>query len=193
MPLLPNEPDKFPEDLLETVEPESPWWAIYTRARQEKSLMRQLRQLGISHYGPMIERRYRSPSGRLRTSFVPLFSNYVFVQGDEEARYQTVCTGCVSRCVPVEDTEALVEDLKQVASLIATGEPLAPEARIEPGDLVRIKNGQFEGFEGRVVRREHDVRLVVDVRFMNQGVSVALDDCVMEVIQKAAVDHEDPA
>ncbi len=148
--------------------------------------MRKLREQGIPHYGPMIERRYRSPAGRMRTSYLPLFSNYVFLQGDDEARYNAVSTGCVSRCVPVDDPQALVADLRQVLALIQTKQPLSPEARIQPGDIVRIKNGQFAGFEGRVDRREHEVRLVVDVRFMNQGVSVALDDCQMEVVSKAA-------
>ncbi|SRR6056297_164342 len=187
MPLLQQESDIFPADLLSTVADEAPWWAIYTRSRQEKSLMRQLRTHEVPHYGPIIERRYRSPAGRMRSSFMPLFTNYVFLQGDEEARHQAVCTGCVSRCVNVDDVEALVKDLRQVHSLIQTGQPLSPEARIEAGDLVRIKSGQFAGFEGRVMRREHDVRLVVDVRFMNQGVSVALDDCLMEVVTKATV------
>ncbi|QDS92044.1 hypothetical protein FF011L_07800 [Roseimaritima multifibrata] len=184
MPLLPEEPDIFPANLLETVSVEAPWWAIYTRSRQEKALMRQLRQAEIAHYGPIIERRYRSPAGRLRKSYSPLFANYVFLQGDEEARYQAVCSGCVSRCVPVTQTDLLITDLRQVHALIGTGESLAPESRIEPGDIVRIKNGQFAGYEGRVIRREHEIRLVVDVRFMNQGVSVELDDCQMEVIGK---------
>ncbi|QEG38638.1 transcription termination/antitermination protein NusG [Roseimaritima ulvae] len=188
MPLLPSEPDMFPEDLLDTVAEDAPWWAIYTRSRQEKALMRQLQQAGIPFYGPVIERRYRSPAGRVRTSYTPLFSNYVFLQGDEEARYQAVCTGCVSRCVPVDDPARLVTDLRQVHALIMTKQPLSPEARIEPGDVVRIKNGQFAGFEGRVSRREHEVRLVIDVQFMNQGVSVALDDCQMEVVSKAPVE-----
>ncbi|WP_153559342.1 transcription termination/antitermination protein NusG [Roseimaritima sediminicola] len=184
MPLLPQEPDMFPEDLLETVAEDAPWWAIYTRSRQEKTLMRRLREDGIPHYGPVIPRRYRSPAGRLRTSFMPLFPNYVFLQGDNEARYTAVCTGCVSRCVAVDDPAELVTDLRQIHSLIQTDHPLAPESRIEPGDMVRIKNGQFAGFEGVVARREHEIRLVVYVRFMNQGVSVALDDCQFEVVEK---------
>lgn len=183
MPILPPEPDIFPADILDQSD-DADWWAIYTLARQEKTLMRKLRNLEIAHYGPMIPRRYKSPAGRVRTSFLPLFTNYVFIRGDELARYETVSTGCVSRCLTVDDPQQLIHDLRQVRNLIETGEPLAPEARIEAGDLVRVRNGQFAGYEGRVIRRNHETRLVIEVRFMNQGVSVALEDCQVEVIQR---------
>ncbi len=185
MPLLDHEPDMFPDNLWDLDLGDRPWWAIYTRSRQEKSLMRQLRTLQIPHYSPMIERRYRSPAGRIRKSYLPLFSNYVFLQGDDVARHAAVCTGTVSRCVEVIEVSTLVADLKQVHGLVQTGQPLAPEARIEPGDMVRIKSGTFAGYEGIVIRRAQEVRLLVLVHFMNQGVSVALDDCVTEVIAKA--------
>lgn len=147
--------------------------------------MRSLRQLGIGHYAPIIARRYRSPTGRVRVSHLPLFANYVFVQGDEDARYQAVCSGTVSRTIQVENPELLVHDLRQLQQLISTGAPLSPEARIEPGDRVRVRNGQFAGFEGTVLRRQQHTCLIVEVRFMNQGASVVLDDCQLELLQKA--------
>ncbi len=94
MPLLDREPDIFPDNLLTSEEAlKLPWWAIYTLARQEKKLMRELTNLKIAFYAPVIERRYRSPNGRLRKSFEPLFANYVFVCGDEDARYRTRFNG----------------------------------------------------------------------------------------------------
>ena len=54
---------------------------MYTMARREKKLMRQLIEEKIAFYAPVIERRYRSPNGRLRKSYEPLFANYVFVCG----------------------------------------------------------------------------------------------------------------
>ena len=144
--------------------------------------MRALVMEEIAFYAPVIERRYRSPNGRMRTSYEPLFGNYVFVCGDEQARYKAVCTGCVSRHLPVEQTTELVADLRQIHSLIATQAPLSPEARLEPGQRVRIKSGSFAGYEGVIVRREKEVRLQVSVRFMDQGVSVAIEDCQADPI-----------
>ncbi|GIW96909.1 MAG: antitermination factor NusG [Pirellulaceae bacterium] len=178
MPLLQREADLYPLDLLDRPDSErAPWWALYTMARQEKKLMRLLLKEGLPFYAPVIPRRYRSPGGRLRTSYEPLFPNYVFLCGDNEIRYRAVCTGCVSRFVEVGQPEELVGDLRQIRDLIATDAPLAPERRLEPGQRVRIRTGAFAGYEGVIVRREKEVRLIVFVRFMAQGVSVAIDDC----------------
>ena len=178
MPILRSELDIFPEGLLEApIARTQSWWAMYTLARHEKKFMRQLMKLQIPFYAPTIQRRHRSPSGRLRTSFEPLFANYVFVCGEEVLRYQAVCTGSVSRWLPVEEPEQLVADLLQIKNLIACEAPLSPESRLAVGQRVRIRNGAFAGYEGVIVRRDRDVRLHVSVRFMEQGISVELDDC----------------
>jgi transcription antitermination factor NusG len=183
MPILKREIDLYPDDLLASeFARENPWWAMYTLARQEKKLMRMLVSESIAFYGPVIERRYRSPNGRLRTSYEPLFANYVFVCGDEMARYTAVSTGCVSRYSPVEQVDELLADLQQIQQLIDTNAPLSPESRLEPGQRVRIRNGPFAGFEGVITRREKEVRLQVYVRFMEQGVSVAIEDCQADPI-----------
>lgn len=191
MPILPAEDDIYPSDLFEQSAEDSPWWAIYTRSRQEKQLMRRLREAGVGFYAPMISRRVRSPAGRVRVSHLPLFPNYVFLRGDNDARYQAVCTGNVSRCIEVDDSLQLVTDLRQIRDLIATGQPLAPESRLDAGDRVRVKTGQFAGFEGRIVRRQQETRLVVDVRFMNQGASVLLEDCQLELLERAVIEKQD--
>lgn len=184
MPLLKKESDIYPEVLLQSeLATTGSWWAMYTLARQEKKLMRMLVAEEVAFYSPVIERRYRSPNGRLRKSYEPLFHNYVFVCGDEMARYKAVSTGCVSRHMPVENVEELVEDLRQIRGLIATEAPLSPESRLEPGQKVRVRNGAFAGYEGTIVRREQDVRLQVFVRFMEQGVSVSLEDCQVDPLE----------
>lgn len=181
MPILRKETDVYPVDLLQSGQAtEQPWWAMYTLARQEKKLMRMLVGAGISFYSPVIPRRYRSPGGRVRTTHEPLFANYVFVCGDEVARHAAVCTGCVSRWLPVGQPQELVEDLRQLHSLIALGAPLAPERRLELGTKVRIRSGLFAGYEGVVFRRDRETRLQIAVRFMDQGVSVAVEDCQVE-------------
>ncbi len=158
------------------------WWALYTLARFEKKLMRQLIEIEVPFYGPTISRRYRSPQGRIRTSVEPLFPNYVFIMGDEMARYKAVSTGSVSRWMPVADSAELVTDLRQIRSLILTEAPLAPELRLQPGQKIRVKTGVFKGFEGTIIRRENEVRLLISVRYMGRGASVALDDCQVEAI-----------
>ena len=183
MPILSPETTIYPGSLLDSsLATDSTWWAMYTLPRHEKKLMRLLFEREIPFYSPVIKRRYRSPNGRLRCVMQPLFSGYVFVCGDEQQRYASVCTGCVSRWLHVPNPSELVVDLQQIQRLIATDAPLSPERRMVAGQRVRIRNGAFAGYEGVILRRERGLCLQVSVRFMDQGVLVLLDDCQADII-----------
>lgn len=184
MPILSREIDIFPHNLLDDAEstPAGDWWVAYTSSRREKQLMRHLHQRKVSFYCPIIPKRNRSPQGRIRTSYVPLFAGYVFIHGTEDHRQLALKSNCVSRFIAVNDSVQLCSDLLQVRRLIEDGVPLTVESRIEPGQLVRIRTGAFKGFEGIVLRRHSQSRLVVSVRFIEQGVSIMLDDCQFEPI-----------
>ncbi len=144
--------------------------------------MRQLRRRELWHYAPQIAHRRRSPSGRIRTTFAPLFNNYVFLCGDDDARYQAVCTGCVQQATEITQREQFIADLQQISDLVETGVPLTVESRLQPGQFVRVRSGVFAGYEGTILRREQETRLLVCVRFMEQGVSVTLEDCQLEFV-----------
>jgi transcription antitermination factor NusG len=144
--------------------------------------MRRLRSLEISHYGPLVRQRSRSPAGRVRESFVPLFPSYIFLHGDETARHQALATRCVSRVLAVPDGTALVRDLKQVHRLLANDAPVMPESRLEPGQRVRVCSGSMLGLQGTVVKRRGRDWLVVAVEFLQQGVSVLLEDFQLEPV-----------
>jgi len=186
MPILARDIDIYPEDLLEMEgdeqEPDVGWWALYTLSRREKDLMRKLRGLDVPFYGPIIPKRTRSPAGRIRTSYVPLFTSYVFIYGDEFQRYQSLTTGCVSRHMQVVDGKEFARDLRQIHELILAGIPLTLESRLQAGRHVRIRSGPFRGVEGVIIRREGRTRLLVTVNFLEQGASMVLEDCEVETI-----------
>ena len=188
MPILKQEDDTFPEDLLEettlaelSTDGRS-WWCVYTISRREKDLMRKLRSLEIPHYGPVLPKRYRSPNGRLRTSFIPMFPNYVFMLATEEERGIAMTTNCISACNPVVQYEPLIEDLRQICSIVDRGEALTPEAKLQAGSRVRVRSGPFGGLEGDVIRREGKTRLLLSVRYLEQGVSMEMDEALLEAI-----------
>jgi len=184
MPILAKEPDIFPESLLDQPAdaPDDSWFAMYTLARQEKELMRKLRPLNIAHYGPMIQQRKRSPQGRIRTSFVPLFTGYVFIRGDEVARHNAVSTGCISRCLHVTEHEELVDDLRRVRQLLLTGEEVRPEPKPLVGRMAMVKNGAMKGLKGTITKTLSQHRLTVFVNFMQQGASVIVDEADVELL-----------
>lgn len=178
MPILKEEPSIFPETLLDAAPSESAgrcWLAVYTKARQEKSLARELLKYGIPFYLPLV-RKISVSRGRKRTSLAPLFGGYVFLFGSEEERVRALTTNRVSRMLTVEDPDQLVFDLRQLRQLIAANAPLTVESRLGPGQRVRVRNGAFAGLEGTVLKRRGETRLLVSINFLQQGASVEIDD-----------------
>lgn len=176
MPILNREPCLFPEDVLEKQPQVETWWAMYTMSRQEKILMRHLQTHSIAHYCPIVPNRYRSPTGRARVSYLPLFSNYVFVRGTEEDRYIAVTSGCISRQIVIPDSMSFIVQLRAIQSMIATGRPVTIESILQPGDQIRVKSGPMAGVVGTVIQRHGEHRLIVAVHFMQQGASVSIND-----------------
>lgn len=184
MPILTRETDLYPHDLFERPDlnnqPDRHWWALYTRSRREKDLMRRLVALDVPFYGPIVAQRTRSPSGRVRTSHVPLFAGYVFIYGDESQRYAALTTNCVSRDIIVADGHELTDDLRRIHWLIDSGLPLTVESRLQPGARVRVRTGVLAGQEGIVIQRRGEQHLLVAVNFLQQGASVLLEDFEVE-------------
>ncbi len=190
MPILPKQRDLFPDDLLDGGEVDplakgvaaegARWLAFYTLARREKDLMRRLEAAAVPFYSPLVKRRIHTAGGRVRHSFVPLFAGYVFAPVDDEQRRDVLATNTVARWISVDDERMLVDDLRAIKRLIDSERPLTPEARMEPGQAVRVKSGPLRGVEGVVIKRRGSERLVVAVRLLNQGVSIELEDVDLE-------------
>ncbi|HEY5312068.1 MAG TPA: KOW motif-containing protein, partial [Pirellulales bacterium] len=180
MPILAPEINLHPGNLLERAAGDARWWVLYTLSRQEKQLMRRLHIFDIPFYSPLVRKKQRSPAGRFRESYVPLFANYVFVLGGEEDRQTALKTNCVANWMAAPDTALLTRDLHQIQRLIETDAPLTAERRLGVGARVRVRSGPFRGFEGTVLRRDGETRLLVAVNFLQQGASVLLEDCQLE-------------
>ncbi len=116
------------------------------------------------------------------TSYIPLFSNYVFLYGDGEATSRAMTTNCVSRCIEVRETAQLTSDLRRIRQLIESGADITPQSRLEAGMRVRICGGPLEGQEGVVIERQGQRRLLVMVDFLQQGASVLLDQARLELL-----------
>jgi transcription antitermination factor NusG len=178
MPMLPPEPNQYPENLF-TAAPEAfgsrVWWVLHTKPRQEKSLARHLLQAAIPFYLPVVARR-SVIRGRVFLSHVPLFSSYLFLLGEREDRLAALATKRVVQTLEVPEQEGLWRDLRQVSRLIASGAPITPEERLQPGALVEIKSGPLAGLRGQILQVRSGRKFVVQVDFIQKGASVLLDD-----------------
>jgi transcription antitermination factor NusG len=184
MPILAAETSLFPENLLTDFafhSPERRWWAIYTKSRQEKSLARQLLGMEVPFYLPLIP-KVSNIGGRRVKSLLPLFGGYLFMYANEEERVQALTTNRISQVWSAPESHELTNDLQQIRTLIDSGVPLTTEGRLAAGQRVRVTGGSLEGLEGVVVSRRGEDRLLVAVRFLQQGVSIQINDYMLEPI-----------
>jgi len=188
MPILGAEPCSFPDDWLGEASPwvldadsERRWWAVYTKARQEKALARQLYGQQISFYLPLVPNDHLLRGHRVR-ALMPLFQGYVFLFGTAEERVQSLTTNRISRILPVSRQDELGRELTQLRRLIALGIPLTAERRLAPGQRVRIQKGSLAGLEGTVTQRRGGERLLIAISYLQQGVSIEINDFMVEAI-----------
>jgi transcription antitermination factor NusG len=183
VPLLPLESFLFPVNLLDQPscggDSSAPWYVLHTRPRAEKALARKLLERNLPFFLPLNKRQWRS-QGRLLCSYVPLFPGYVFLRGDRAVVLKTQETNLVARVLEVDDQEQLHSDLRRVYCLMTSGVPITPEDRLKPGVLVEITSGALAGLEGRVLRRGKQLKLVIEVRFLQQGVSVEVESWMIQ-------------
>ena len=184
MPLLPLEPFVSPDDLLgDPARPpsEGRWWVLHTRPRAEKRITRELLSHRCSFFLPLHTRTWRSRGSTL-SSHMPLFPGYVFLHGDGDARWMALQTNQVARVIAVEDQRQLHDDLVRVHQLMVSGRPLTPEERLEPGATVEIIRGPLTGLSGKVIKRGKGLRLVVEVRLLQQGVSAEIESWMVRAL-----------
>jgi transcriptional antiterminator RfaH len=183
MPLLPLEPFLFPDDLLRRAsacsDANEQWWVLHTRPRAEKALTRKLLRQNVAFFLPLWKRQWRNRA-RLFCSYAPLFPGYVFVHGNSQTVFQTLTTNLVARFLVVPDQRQLNADLERVYCLIAANTPLTPEDELQPGTPVEITAGPLAGLEGKVVRRGKHLKFIVEVQFLQRGVSVEIDSWMIQ-------------
>lgn len=128
-----------------------PWFALYTRPKNEKKVTEQLVKLGIEVYCPLVT-QVKQWSDRKKKVETPLISSYVFVNIEEKDRNKVFEAFGVVRylfwlgkpaVIRDEEIYLLKDSLKEVISTFEISE-------IKPGDMMNISRGPFQGKEGIV-------------------------------------------
>ena len=181
MPLLPLEPCVYPDELF--AEPardvDARWWVLHARPRAEKTLARRLHRQRVRFFLPLYERRHRH-QGRVRSAYLPLFPGYLFLRGDWDDRRSALETNLVAHCLEVTDQGELHDNLADVHRLMTSEAELTPESRLRPGMPVEIIAGPFAGMTGKVERRRNKVTFAVEIRLLQQGVSMEIASWMIE-------------
>ena len=182
MPILPEEPAVFPEDLFDhdllNSDRGRKWRLVHTRPRQEKMLARFFRMREIPYFMPCSQKRHII-RGKMFTSFLPIFPGYLFLYADDEEHHIGVTCRHATSVQSIPDQQRFDSDIRQVRTLIACGAPVTAEDKLEPGMEVEIKQGPLRGLTGTILSSVSGRRFVVVVNFLRRGASVMLDDAML--------------
>lgn len=132
-----------------------PWYALYTRSRNEKKVADQLEKKGVTVYCPLQE-EVRQWSDRKKRVKVPVFRSYVFVHLDDyqqESLLVLETQGAVrfvwwqGKPGIVRDNE--IEEIKQFLEEYKGADISTTEYR--PGERIQIAGGPLKEKEGIIV------------------------------------------
>jgi len=159
------------------------WYAVYTRAQHEKRVAQQFELGRLESYLPLYERQSRWQDRTVRLQ-LPLFPGYVFVRVALKEQLAILRIPGVVRLVgfnniPAPLPEGQIDALRRVLSKGLCAEPCP---FLKAGRRVRVRCGPLAGFEGILVRRKANYRVVVSVDLITRSIIVDVDGADLEPI-----------
>lgn len=159
------------------------WFIVVSEPRCEFKAMHWIIGKGIHAYVPLVRGIQRRSRGKTAAVLEPMFRNYLFVgePDDKEKRAQIPYLPCVMKVLELNDRWATLSD--EVVLAIFQQEmterfamPIEPKKRhvFKPGDMIKIIDGQFKGFDGRFDRLANKERLSVLMWLLGREVRLTL-------------------
>jgi len=140
------------------------WYAVQTRARNEKVISERFREQGLTTFLPLVT-EVRRWSDRKKKEELPLFSCYVFVKlvaGNNEERMRVYRTNGVFRIVSMRGEAIPIPDeqIEALRTVVTQQVPWTEHPFLKIGQRVRIRGGSLEGVEGVLLSRNGDRTLI---------------------------------
>lgn len=131
-------------------QPVNTWYAVYTRPRWEKKIARLLEEKGIVHYCPL-NRVIKQWSDRKKVLLEPLFKGYIFVQVEEERKWELLQVNGIINYVHWLGKPARIrdEEINTIRKFLHEFDEVeVTEAHIKPLSKVRVKQGLLMNYQG---------------------------------------------
>jgi hypothetical protein len=178
---LTDNPPPLPPQYTSVRQLDGTWWVAHTKPRGEKALAFDLLTSNVGYYLPLCRQDYVS-GGRKRSSLIPAFTSYVFVNGDESARLRALDSGRIARLIAVADRETFVSEVASIESALLVRPTLDRYPFAVVGRRCRVRAGPLMGIEGTVIRRDDRQILVLAVTLLGTGVALEIDPALLEPV-----------
>lgn len=152
------------------------WFAAYTLTRHEKHVAAILATRHIESFLPLYATLHRWRNRCQKDLDLPLFPNYVFVRIASRERVRVLQVPGVVSLVSFGGKLAPLPDLQVEALRSGMREcKLEPHPYLRVGEWVRITAGAMRGFEGVLVRKKSNLRVVLALDVILQSVAVEVN------------------
>src|SRR5579883_3329211 len=149
------------------------WFALYTASNHEKRVEQHLRMKDIEAFLPLYQVTRRWKNRTTAKLDLPLFSSYLFVKiaENEHGRVLEVpmvysIVGNGQRALPLPDVE--IETLRAGLHL----RKVDPYPYVQVGSRARICSGALAGLSGIVVRKDSNLRVVLNIELIMKSIAV---------------------
>jgi transcription antitermination factor NusG len=160
------------------------WYAVQTRARNEKVISERLQEQGLTTFLPLVT-EIRRWSDRKKKVELPLFSCYVFVKlvpSNNEERMRVYRTNGVFRIVSMRGEAIPIpeEQIDALRTVVTQQVPWSPHPFLKIGQRVRIRGGSLEGVEGVLLSQNEGRTLIISVDAIQRSLAVRVEGYEVE-------------
>jgi transcription elongation factor/antiterminator RfaH len=155
------------------------WYAVQTRARNEKVIAERLQEQGLNTFLPLVT-EVRRWSDRKKKVELPLFSCYVFVKlvisnnHDRMSVYRTNGVfGIVSmrgEAIPIPE-----EQIDALRTVVTQQVSWSSHPFLKVGQRVRIRGGSMDGVEGVLLSANGDRTVIISVDAIQRSLAVRVE------------------
>jgi transcription antitermination factor NusG len=156
------------------------WYAVQTRARNEKVISQRLQEQGLTTFLPLVT-EVRRWSDRKKKIELPLFSCYVFVKLVISNNHERMCvyrTNGVFGIVSMRG-EAIPIPEEQIDALrtVVTQQQItwSPHPFLKVGQSVRLRGGALDGVEGVLLSCNENRTLIISVNAIQRSLAVRVE------------------
>jgi transcription antitermination factor NusG len=166
------------------LEPSVPQWnAIYTCARHEKYVAKQLEERSIDHFLPLY-RSWHTWKDRRKQVELALFPSYVFVHISVQTRLRVLQLEGVVHLVTFNGQPAALPELEIEALRNGLEQKIyaEPHPYLTVGRKVRVRRGPLLGTEGILIRWKDKLRVVISLEVLMRSVAVEVDAADLDAV-----------
>jgi transcription termination/antitermination protein NusG len=162
------------------------WYAVQTRARNEKAISERLQEQGLTTFLPLVT-EVRRWSDRKKKVELPLFSCYVFVKlvaANNEERMRVYRTNGVFRIVSMHGEAIPIPDeqIDALRAVVTQQVPWSAHPFLKIGQRVRIRSGSLQGVEGVLLSNNGDRTLILSVDAIQRSLAVRVEGYEVEAL-----------